>query len=63
LVAFPLILLAARANEAHAIQGLQHGADDYLIKPFTTQQLLGRIQAGLQRSDRIHWRGAPDVQC
>lgn len=51
----PLILLAARANEGRAIQGLEHGADDYLIKPFSTQELLARIRAGLRRSDRLHW--------
>jgi two-component system OmpR family response regulator len=49
----PLILLAKRANEAHAIQALEYGADGYLIKPFSSQELLARVRAALCRSDEI----------
>ena len=45
----PLIMLTARAEEADKIAGLDAGADDYLVKPFSTQELLARIRAVLRR--------------
>jgi two-component system, OmpR family, phosphate regulon response regulator PhoB len=45
----PLIMLTARAEEADKITGLDAGADDYLTKPFSTQELLARIRAVLRR--------------
>ncbi|MGY6217325.1 response regulator [Methylolobus aquaticus] len=44
----PLILLSARAGEESRIEGLQAGADDYLIKPFSARELLARIAGHLQ---------------
>ncbi|MCP6762312.1 MAG: ATP-binding protein [Fischerella sp. CENA71] len=44
----PIILLSARAGEEAAIEGLQAGADDYLIKPFSAQELVARIDSHLQ---------------
>ncbi|MFN6571046.1 ATP-binding protein [Dendronalium sp. ChiSLP03b] len=44
----PIILLSARAGEEAAIEGLQAGADDYLIKPFSAQELIARIDSHLQ---------------
>ncbi|HEY9823963.1 MAG TPA: ATP-binding protein [Stenomitos sp.] len=44
----PIILLSARAGEEAIIEGLEAGADDYLIKPFSAQELLSRITAHLQ---------------
>ncbi|WHZ27694.1 MAG: putative histidine-kinase [Nitrospira sp.] len=41
----PVMLLSARAEEEERIEGLEHGADDYLIKPFSAQQLLARVEA------------------
>ena len=43
----PIILLSARAGEESRIEGLQEGADDYLIKPFSTRELLARVAAHL----------------
>jgi signal transduction histidine kinase/DNA-binding response OmpR family regulator len=43
----PIILLSARAGEESQIEGLQTGADDYLIKPFTARELLARVAANL----------------
>jgi PAS domain S-box-containing protein len=43
----PLILLSARAGEEARIEGLEHGADDYLIKPFSARELMARVQAHL----------------
>jgi CheY-like chemotaxis protein/two-component sensor histidine kinase len=43
----PIILLSARAGEVSRVEGLQTGADDYLIKPFTARELLARVAANL----------------
>jgi two-component system, OmpR family, phosphate regulon response regulator PhoB len=45
----PVIMLTARGEEADKIAGLDAGADDYLSKPFSTQELLARIRAVLRR--------------
>ncbi|OUL20679.1 diguanylate cyclase [Nostoc sp. 106C] len=44
----PIILLSARAGEESRIQGLEAGADDYLIKPFSARELLARVEANLK---------------
>jgi len=45
----PIIMLTARADETDKVVGLDAGADDYLTKPFSTQELLARIRAVLRR--------------
>jgi len=45
----PIIMLTARAEEADKIAGLDAGADDYLTKPFSANELLARIRAVLRR--------------
>ena len=45
----PIIMLTARSEEADKIAGLDAGADDYLVKPFSTNELLARIRAVLRR--------------
>jgi two-component system phosphate regulon response regulator PhoB len=45
----PLIMLTARADESDKITGLDAGADDYLTKPFSTNELMARIRAVLRR--------------
>ena len=45
----PVIMLTARAEESDKVAGLDAGADDYLTKPFSTQELLARIRAVLRR--------------
>jgi two-component system, OmpR family, phosphate regulon response regulator PhoB len=47
--ALPIIMLTARAEEADKISGLDAGADDYLTKPFSANELLARIRALLRR--------------
>jgi PAS domain S-box-containing protein len=44
----PVILLSARAGEEARIEGLQEGANDYLVKPFTARELLARVGAHIQ---------------
>jgi len=45
----PLIMLTARAEESDKVAGLDAGADDYLSKPFSTNELMARIRAVLRR--------------
>jgi DNA-binding response OmpR family regulator len=45
----PVILLTARVQEADIARGLEAGADDYVKKPFSTQELRDRVQAALGR--------------
>ena len=45
----PVIMLTARADEADKVSGLDAGADDYLTKPFSANELLARIRALLRR--------------
>ncbi|HSZ78566.1 MAG TPA: hybrid sensor histidine kinase/response regulator [Chthoniobacterales bacterium] len=44
----PVILLSARAGEESAVAGLEIGADDYLVKPFSARELLARVATHLQ---------------
>lgn len=45
----PIIMLTARSEEADRIRGLDMGADDYLTKPFSTNELIARVRAVLRR--------------
>jgi PAS domain S-box-containing protein len=44
----PFILLSARAGEESRVEGLDAGADDYLVKPFSARELIARVQTHLQ---------------
>jgi DNA-binding response OmpR family regulator len=46
----PVILLTARAQEGDVVRGFEAGADDYVKKPFSPQDLQARVQALLERS-------------
>ena len=47
----PIIFLTAMDDISARVEGLDHGADDYLVKPFSTEELLARIRALLRRKD------------
>jgi len=47
--AIPILMITARGDEPDKIAGLDAGADDYITKPFSTQELLARIRAVLRR--------------
>src|SRR5690349_5292719 len=47
--ALPIIILTARGEEPDKLAGLEHGADDYVTKPFSPKELLARIKAVLRR--------------
>jgi len=46
----PVIMLTAKSEEDNKIQGLDAGADDYITKPFSTRELISRINAVLRRA-------------
>ena len=56
----PIVMLTARGEESDRIRGLDTGADDYVIKPFSMSELVARIRAVLRRirpglaEDRVH---------
>jgi two-component system, OmpR family, alkaline phosphatase synthesis response regulator PhoP len=50
--ALPIIMLTARAEESERIVGLELGADDYLAKPFSPNELVARVRALLRRAHR-----------
>lgn len=45
----PIIMLTARGNEGDRTTGLDSGADDYIVKPFSTRELISRVRAVLRR--------------
>ena len=47
----PIIMLTARSDESDRIVGLELGADDYIVKPFSPKELVARIRAVLRRVD------------
>ena len=49
-MAIPVIILTARGAESDRVEGLDQGADDYVIKPFGVMELIARIKAVLRRS-------------
>jgi DNA-binding response OmpR family regulator len=50
--ATPIIMLTARREESDRILGLEMGADDYVLKPFSPQELVSRVRAVLRRSQQ-----------
>lgn len=47
----PIIILTARGEEQDRVQGLNLGADDYVVKPFSATELIARVKAVLRRAD------------
>jgi DNA-binding response OmpR family regulator len=47
----PIIMLTAKTGENNMINGLEIGADDYVIKPFSPRQLVARVKANIRRTD------------
>ena len=46
----PVVMITARGDEADRVEGLDAGADDYVVKPFSMRELLARVKAVLRRS-------------
>lgn len=49
----PILMLTARADELDRVLGLEIGADDYIIKPFSMRELMARVKAALRRMDLV----------
>ncbi len=47
----PIIMLTARGDENDRVKGLDAGADDYIVKPFSPKELMARVRAVLRRTD------------
>ncbi len=58
----PIIMLTARVEEADKVRGLRSGADDYVTKPFSAEELLARVEAVLRRADAGHPTGRPPFE-
>lgn len=56
----PVLLLTARDTSLQKVEGLDSGADDYLVKPFDLEELLARLRALIRRSEG---RAEPMLQC
>ncbi|MCU7727961.1 SpoIIE family protein phosphatase [Actinoplanes sp. KI2] len=58
----PVLLLSARAGQEASIEGLEAGADDYLVKPFSSAELLARVRGNVAlarlRNHHLRWRTA-----
>jgi two-component system, OmpR family, phosphate regulon response regulator PhoB len=55
----PIVFLTARTDESMRVRGLALGADDYVVKPFSMQELLLRIRAVLRRATPVEMRLPP----
>ena len=59
--AIPIIMLSARADEVDKVRGLETGADDYMVKPFSVVELMARVRTQLRRTrpaavgERLEW--------
>jgi DNA-binding response OmpR family regulator len=50
----PVIMLTARGDEIDRVTGLELGADDYVVKPFSGRELIARVRAVLRRTSAVH---------
>jgi two-component system phosphate regulon response regulator PhoB len=57
----PIIMLTARGEEMDRVNGLDSGVDDYVVKPFSTRELIARIRAVLRRAQADGGTGSIDV--
>ncbi len=61
IAATPFIMLSARAGEESALEGLTEGADDYVVKPFSTDELLARVGAQINAA-KLRERATRDLR-
>ncbi len=62
----PVIMLTARGEEEDKVRGLDHGAEDYMVKPYSVNELMARVRAALRRArqggiDGVLSHGGVDV--
>ena len=58
----PVLMLTAREQEMDRVMGLESGADDYIVKPFSFRELLARVRANLRRAAMSHPKPPPPRQ-
>jgi DNA-binding response OmpR family regulator len=58
----PIIMLTARGEESDKLVGLELGADDYIVKPFSPKELVARVRAVLRRSENSASAGAEVIR-
>jgi two-component system, OmpR family, response regulator ResD len=58
----PVILLTARGEESDRLVGLRHGADDYVVKPFSPAELVARVEAVMRRVAPAAEEDAPPIE-
>ena len=49
----PVVIVTARGDETDRVVGLELGADDYVVKPFSPRELVARVRAVLRRTERV----------
>ena len=59
----PIIMLSAKGETFDKVLGLELGADDYMIKPFDSKELVARVKAVLRRYQPVRTEQAPDIKC
>jgi len=59
--AVPIVMLTARGDESDRIVGLELGADDYVVKPFSPKELVARVRAVLRRTATARMAAGPEV--
>jgi DNA-binding response OmpR family regulator len=57
----PIVILSVRGSESEVVQGLELGADDYIVKPFSPRELVARLRAVARRSRQVPDGGALEV--
>lgn len=58
----PILLLTARGQEEEVVQGLEAGADDYIVKPIRQKEFLARLTVALKRSERMREQEVEPIQ-
>ncbi len=57
----PVIMLTAKGKEADRVEGLNRGADDYIVKPYSAIELLARVRAVLRRTENVSFPGQSSI--
>jgi DNA-binding response OmpR family regulator len=58
----PILMVTARGEEADRVVGLEGGADDYIVKPFSSRELLARVRAHARRAQRKNGPSGPRLR-